>query len=232
LNTAPFVLYEDNHLLAIHKPSGWLVQGDKTGDETLTDWGKQYLKEKYQKPGAVFLHPTHRIDRPVSGAVLFARTDKALGRMTTLFRDKGIQKTYLAIVQHRPPVVQQTLRHYLLKDEQRNVVTAYDYPAKAAKESITAYTLMEEIGKGQHLLQVFPHTGRPHQIRVQLAAIGCVILGDVKYGAPFPLPDASIALHCFRMEFIHPIKQVPLLIEDLNWKWSGADVPHHIAPQN
>jgi len=216
----PYILYEDNHLLAVHKPAGWLVQADRTGDTTLTDWGKNYLKEKYDKPGAVFLHPTHRIDRPVSGAVLFARTDKALGRTTTLFRERGIQKTYLAIVMEAPDPPTGELRHFLLKDEQRNLVTAFAYPAKGAKESVTAYELVEKRPDGHFLLRVFPHTGRPHQIRVQLAALGCPILGDVKYGAKYPLPDASIALHCFRMELVHPVKLEKLVIEDGSWNFS------------
>ena len=118
------ILYEDNHLLAINKPAGWLVQGDSTGDPTLTDWGKAYLKEKYAKPGAVFLHPVHRIDRPVSGLVLFARTDKALGRLTTLFRERKVIKSYLALVLNAPMVPSGELRHFLRKDEKRNVLTA------------------------------------------------------------------------------------------------------------
>ncbi len=206
------VIYEDNHLLAINKPAGWLVQGDRTGDATLTDWGKDYLKEKYAKPGAVFLHPVHRIDRPVSGAVLFARTDKALGRLTTMFRDKKVRKTYLALVLKTPVPASGELRHYLLKDEKKNVVKALPHPFRDAKESLTRY---ETVGKAgdYYLLRVSPLTGRPHQIRVQLAAIGCPIAGDLKYGAPDALPDASIGLHCFRMELVHPVKQELLTIE-------------------
>jgi 23S rRNA pseudouridine1911/1915/1917 synthase len=199
------ILYEDNHLLVINKPAGWLVQGDKTGDETLTDWGKGYLKEKYAKPGAVFLHPTHRIDRPVSGAVLFARTDKALGRLTTMFRDKKIQKTYLALVLHAPTSTSGTLRHFLLKDERRNVVEVHHHPFRDAKESITEYEMLGAIGQ-YSLLKVSPITGRSHQIRAQLAAMGSPILGDLKYGAPEPLPDASIALHSWKIVLEHPVR--------------------------
>lgn len=206
------ILYEDNHLLAIDKPAGWLVQGDKTGDETLIDWGKGYLKEKYAKPGAVFLTPAHRIDRPVSGAVLFARTDKALSRLTAMFRDKKVQKTYLALVLAAPPDMKGTLRHFLLKDEKRNVVEARLKPFGDAKESITAYALVGTVGK-HALLQVSPITGRSHQIRAQLAAIGCPIVGDLKYGAPEPQRDASIALHSWKIELVHPVKLEEMVVE-------------------
>ena len=220
---SPSVIFEDNHLLVLNKPAGWLVQGDKTGDVTLTDWGKDYLKQKYDKPGAVFLHPVHRIDRPVSGAVIFARTDKALGRLTTMFREKKVQKRYLALVVKAPFPPEGQLRHFLLKDEKRNVVQAFPKPYKDAKESITHYESMGKKHAG-YLLQVSPLTGRPHQIRVQLATLGCPIVGDLKYGAPSPLPDASIALHCFQMELMHPVRLEPLVVEatlpEVDW-WHG-----------
>jgi 23S rRNA pseudouridine1911/1915/1917 synthase len=205
----PTIIYEDNHLLVLNNPAGWLVQGDRTGDATLTDWGKSYLKERYAKPGAVFLHPVHRIDRPVSGAVLLARTDKALSRLTTLFREHKVQKSYLALCLQAPPQAAGTLRHFLLKDEKRNVVTAFDQAKSGAKESITHYESMGLMGK-YHLLRIQPQTGRPHQIRVQLAAMGCPILGDLKYGARSALPDASIGLHCHDMGLLHPVQQVPM----------------------
>lgn len=205
------IIYEDNHLLAINKPAGWLVQGDRTGDATLTDWGKDYLKKKYDKPGAVFLHPVHRIDRPVSGAVLFARTDKALGRLTTLFREKKVIKTYLALVMRRPEQAAGELRHFLLKDEKKNIVKALPHPFADAKESLTRYETLGAAGN-YFLLLVSPLTGRPHQIRVQLAAMGCPIAGDLKYGAAAALPDASIALHCRQMTFVHPVKQESVII--------------------
>lgn len=208
----PSVIFEDNHLLVLNKPAGWLVQADRTGDVTLTDWGKEYLKEKYNKPGAVFLHPVHRIDRPVSGAVIFARTDKALGRLTTLFREKKVQKFYFALTIKAPNPQEGKLKHFLLKDEARNVVQAYPKPYRDAKESITHYETMGKQEAG-YLLKITPLTGRPHQIRVQLSAIGCPILGDLKYGASKALPDASIGLHCFQMELMHPVRQEPLVVE-------------------
>jgi len=219
----PVIIYEDNHLLAINKPAGWLVQGDRTGDDTLTDWGKAYLKEKYAKPGAVYLHPTHRLDRPVSGAVLFARTDKALSRLTTLFRERSVTKMYYALVLNEPARPEATLHHFLLKDEKKNIVKAFAKPNGEAKESTTRYQLAGKLGY-YFILNVFPISGRPHQIRVQLAAMGCPIAGDLKYGAPTALPDASIGLHCRSLSLIHPVKLEPILIEanvpDAAW-WKG-----------
>ncbi|MBV6440582.1 MAG: Ribosomal large subunit pseudouridine synthase C [Saprospiraceae bacterium] len=206
------VIYEDNHLLGLNKPAGWLVQGDRTGDATLTDWGKAYLKEKYAKPGAVFLHPAHRLDRPVSGAVLFARTDKALSRLTGMFREKQVVKTYLALVLKEPPQRSGELRHFLWKDEKKNIVKAYSRPVEGAKESVTRFETVGQAGP-YWLIRVFPLTGRPHQIRAQLAATGCSIAGDLKYGAPEALPDASIGLHSWRMEFSHPVRHEPLVLE-------------------
>ena len=225
------VIYEDNHLLAINKPAGWLVQGDRTGDATLTDWGKDYLKEKYQKPGAVFLHPAHRLDRPVSGAVLFARTDKALSRLTTLFREKQVAKTYLALVLRAPKQSSGELRHFLLKDEKRNVVKAFLHPVREAKESITRYETVGSAGE-YWLLRVFPLTGRPHQIRAQLAAMGCPVAGDLKYGAPTALPDASIGLHCLSMELLHPVRKEKIVLEaalpEKPWWESAKGTPNPV----
>lgn len=218
------IIYEDNHLLVINKPAGWLVQGDRTGDPTLADWGKNYLKEKYAKPGAVFCTPAHRIDRPVSGAVLFARTDKALTRLTALFREQKVAKTYFALVLQAPPKPAGELRHYLLKDEQKNIVRTFDQPYRDAKESITRYEVMDAQGE-YYLLKITPLTGRAHQIRAQLAAMGCPIIGDLKYGAERPLPDASIGLHCRSMGFVHPVRQEPMLVEaplpETTW-WEGV----------
>ena len=208
----PTVIFEDNHLLVLNKPAGWLVQADRTGDLTLSDWGKAYLKEKYAKPGAVYLHPAHRIDRPVSGAVLFGRTDKALSRLTTLFKEKKIEKTYLALTINAPVSNAGELRHYLSKDEKRNTVEVFSKPRGDAKESITRYETLEKVGN-LFLLKVEPITGRPHQIRAQLAAIGCPILGDLKYGAPYALSDASIGLHCRSMKLVHPVRLEALKVE-------------------
>ncbi len=205
------ILYEDNHLLVINKRCGTLVQGDETGDKPLVELGKEYIKEKYQKPGEVFLGVVHRLDRPVSGVVVFARTSKALERMNELFRNKETKKTYLAIVSSRPPKERDTLIHWLEKDEKKNKTTAYIRESAKGQRSELNYELVGQSG-GKFLVEVNPITGRPHQIRVQLASIGCIILGDLKYGAASPLPDASIALHARQLEFIHPVKKEKLVI--------------------
>ena len=205
------VLYEDNHLLVINKACGVLVQGDDTGDKPLADICKDYIKEKYQKPGEVFLGVVHRLDRPVSGVVVFARTSKALERMNELFRNKETKKTYLAIVTSRPPKEKDTLVHWLEKDEKKNKTTAYIRESAKGQRSELSYKLIGQVG-GKFLLEVNPVTGRPHQIRVQLASMGCTILGDLKYGAAAPLPDASIALHARQLEFIHPVKKEKIVL--------------------
>lgn len=202
----PQVIYEDNHLLLLNKPSGWLVQGDKTGDRTLTDWGRDYIKKKYDKPGDVFLHPTHRLDRPVSGITVFARTSKALERMNKLFREDKVQKTYLAVVSGKPQNQNGKLVHWLFKDSKKNMVKAYNKPMGNAKEAELEYELLGN-ADGHSLLKVMPKTGRPHQIRVQLASIKTKIKGDLKYGYPEPNTDKSIHLHAFRISFVHPVKK-------------------------
>lgn len=206
------ILYEDNHLLAVNKEAGVLVQGDETGDEPLVEQAKRYLKEHYQKPGAVFLGVVHRLDRPVSGVVIFARTSKALERMNTLFRDRETKKIYWAIVRNRPPRPEDTLVHWLRKDEAKNKTTAFSRETENTLRSELRYRIAAESG-GFMLLEVQPITGRPHQIRVQLAAMGCPIAGDVKYGYPEPWPDASIGLHARSLAFVHPIQKVALCIE-------------------
>jgi 23S rRNA pseudouridine1911/1915/1917 synthase len=207
----PFhVIYEDNHLIIVNKSAGVLVQGDATGDAPLSDYVKDYIKKKYDKPGDVFLGTVHRLDRPVSGIVVFARTSKALERMNELFKKRDIQKTYWAIVRRKPPKKQDRLTHWLVKDEKRNIVTAYDHPVENAQKADLTYRYLGEVNK-HHLLEVSPITGRPHQIRVQLASMGCPIKGDVKYGFDKPNADGSICLHARRIYFIHPIKKEPII---------------------
>lgn len=208
----PFnVIYEDNHLLVVNKSAGVLVQGDKTGDKTLTDYCKDYIAKKYNKPGAVFLHPVHRLDRPVSGIVVFARTSKALERMTALFRKREIHKVYWAIVKKRPKEETDKLNHWLVKDSESNVSKAYDKEVPESKKSELTYKRLGKLND-HWLVELRPLTGRPHQLRVQLAAIGCPIRGDLKYGFPKPNPDGSIHLHAFHLVFVHPIKNEKLFL--------------------
>lgn len=204
------IVYEDNHLLVVNKRPGVLVQGDSTGDKSLVDLLKVYIKEKYDKPGAVFLNPVHRLDRPVSGLVVFARTSKALERMTALFRKREIQKTYWAVVANKPAVKEGKLVNWLVKDERRNLVTAYDYEVPDGQKAELTYRWLGEVNKF-HLLEVSPITGRPHQIRVQLAKMGCPIRGDVKYGAAKFNIDNNINLHARRLFFEHPTRKEPML---------------------
>ncbi|MFK7936102.1 MAG: RluA family pseudouridine synthase [Saprospiraceae bacterium] len=203
------VLYEDNHLIAVNKPAGWLVQGDETGDKPLSEFVKDYIKKKYDKPGDVFLGVIHRLDRPVSGVCIFARTSKGLERMNKLFREREAQKTYLAIVNERPNPYQGELVDYLIKDRERNRAKALDRPSrrnKDAKKAELSYELLGEVGRN-YLVKVNPKTGRPHQIRVQLAKFGYPIMDDRKYGAPNRKTDGSIFLHSYQLKFMHPIKK-------------------------
>lgn len=205
------ILYEDNHIIAVNKPAGMLVQGDKTGDETLGDVLKKYIKQKYEKPGEVFLGVVHRIDRPVSGVVLYARTSKALARLNEMFQKREIQKTYWAIVQNRPAKEQDRLIHWLKKNEEKNMSRAYNEEGKGALRCELEYKLIAS-SDNYYLLEVDPHTGRHHQIRVQLSTMGCPIKGDLKYGAKRSNKDASICLHARQIEFIHPVKKEPIII--------------------
>lgn len=206
------IIYEDNHLIAVNKPGGMLVQGDETGDKPLNEWVKEYIKVRYKKPGDVYLGTVHRLDRPASGAVLFARTSKALTRMNEIFKNREIRKTYYAITTKRPEPLQAKLVNYLEKDANKNFVHAYNQPKGNAKKAELEYQLIGEIGDN-HLLQVNLLTGRPHQIRVQLAKIGCPIRGDVKYGYDKTNRRGIIYLHCAKMEFLHPVKKEPVVIE-------------------
>ena len=205
------VLYEDNHLLVMNKQAGVLVQGDATGDVPLVDMAKEYIGEKYQKPGDVFLGVVHRLDRPVSGVVVFARTSKALERMNALFRDRKTQKTYWALVTNKPARNEGTLVHWLIKDEKKNKTTAYSKENPNGSRSELHYKVIDN-KRGYFLIEVNPITGRPHQIRVQLASMGCPIVGDVKYGSRIPSPDGSLALHARQLKFIHPVRHEPLIV--------------------
>ncbi len=207
----PQVLYEDNHLLIINKPAGVLVQGDVTGDKPLVEMAKEYIGKKYQKPGDVFLGVVHRLDRPVSGVVVFARTSKSLERMNALFRNKETQKTYWALVATRPARTEGTLVHWLVKDERKNKTTAYSRENPAGLRSELNYKVIDS-KSGYYLIEVNPITGRPHQIRVQLASMDCPIVGDVKYGSEISSPDGSIGLHARKLRFIHPVRKEPLEI--------------------
>lgn len=217
------ILYEDNHYIVVNKKTGELVQGDRTGDLTLADEVKEYIKRKYKKPGDVFLGVIHRLDRPVSGAVIYARTSKGLERMNELFRERKIEKTYRAIVSKRPPQTEDRLEHYIRKNEKINRATASaKKPSRGGQKAVLTYKLIGRIGE-HYLLEVKPETGRPHQIRVQLAKIGCPISGDKKYGSDKPHRDGGIYLHSYSLEFDHPVKKKPVRItaavpEDQVWQ--------------
>jgi 23S rRNA pseudouridine1911/1915/1917 synthase len=204
------VVYEDNHIIIVNKRAGILVQGDATGDPTLTDMVKDYIKKKYDKPGDVYLHPIHRLDRPVSGLVVFGRTSKGVERMAELFRKREIQKTYWAIVRRKPKETEAKLTHYLVKDESKNTTSAHEFPVENSQKAELYYKVIGKLNL-HYILEVNPVTGRPHQIRAQLAAIGCPIRGDIKYGYERPNPDADINLHARRLYFVHPIKKTGII---------------------
>lgn len=215
------VLFEDNHLIVVNKRSSDIVQADRTGDPVLSDIIKSYLKKKYNKPGEVFCGTVHRIDRPVSGIVVFAKTSKALSRLTAFFKSRDVQKTYWAVVSETPPKNADVVRNFLWKDEALNKSFASNQPRGNAKESELSYQV---IGKGEHysFLEVKPKTGRHHQIRVTLSSIGCPIKGDVKYGSKRTNPNGGIHLHAREIEFPHPTKNKPVRIvapvpEDSLW---------------
>jgi len=200
------ILFEDNHLLIVNKPAGMLSQGDKTGHPSILDWGKQYIKEKYNKPGEVFLGCVHRLDRPVSGIIILARTSKALSRLNELFKNKKIAKVYYALVTSKPPDVSGKLTHYLIKDTTKNITSAFAKSRPKAKEAILTYELQQK-NHDDYLLKVQPITGRPHQIRVQLASMGSPIKGDLKYGDKVANPDGNIMLHAYQITLTHPVKK-------------------------
>ncbi len=205
------ILYEDNHLLILNKQPSDIVQGDKTGDEPLSEILKGYIKKKYNKPGDVFLGVVHRLDRPVSGAVVFARTTKALSRLNMLLRDGKMNKTYWAIVKNKPPEMEAHLTQYLTRNEEKNKSSVYDKPVNGSQKAELIYKV---IGKSDlyYLLSIQLLTGRHHQIRAQLAAMGCPIKGDLKYGYPRSNPGGFIHLHARSIEFLHPVKKELLLV--------------------
>ncbi len=205
------ILYEDNHLLAVNKAPSDIVQGDRTGDETLADRVRDHLRAAYGKTGNVFVGIPHRLDRPTSGVVLFARTDKALSRMSELFRNGGVKKTYWAIVAELPPAPGGTLVHWLRRNAEQNKSYALPGPGKGAREARLSYRLLLSTDR-YHLLEIDLETGRHHQIRAQLAAVGCHIKGDLKYGAARSNPGGGIHLHARQVQFIHPVKNTALVI--------------------
>ena len=228
------VLYEDNHIIAVNKTCNEIVQGDKTGDTPLSETVKAYIKDKYNKPGEVFLGVTHRLDRPTSGVVLFARTSKALTRLNEMFKShEQIKKTYWAIVQGCPKVPEARLENWLVRNEAQNKSYIAKPGAKEAKQAILSY---KTLVKGEHytLLEVNLETGRHHQIRCQLAAIGCPIKGDLKYGAKRSNSDGGICLHARKIEFIHPVKKENICIiapvpDDALWR--ALTTPLQLSPQ-
>lgn len=206
------VLYEDNHIIVVNKESGEIVQGDKTGDTPLSDIVKDYIKVKYQKPGNVFLGVVHRLDRPVSGAVVFARTSKALSRLNEMFRRGEVHKTYWAIVKNKPKADAATLVSWIVRNEKQNKSYAYDHEVKDSKKAVLDYQLIAS-GDTYHILEIRLHTGRHHQIRCQLAAMGCPIKGDLKYGSQRSNADGSISLLSRHTEFLHPVSKQLIAVD-------------------
>ena len=200
------IIFEDNHLLVINKPAGILVQGDKTGDKPLVDILKEYLKKKYNKPGNVFLAPAHRLDRPVSGVVIFPKTSKAFTRVAKMFHDGQVMKTYVAVGYGKFDQHEGTIESYLLKNSRTNTVSTYQTKKGKAKLSKTTYRLLYQ-QESKNLMVLHPKTGRSHQLRVHMSSLNIPILGDLRYGAKIPLKDKSIALHSLKTEFLHPVRK-------------------------
>ena len=206
------IVYEDNHVIIASKRSGEIVQGDKTGDRTLADDVKEYIKEKYAKPGNVFLGVTHRLDRPVWGLVVFAKTSKALARLNDMFRNGEVHKTYWAICQNAPAEPEATLTHWITRNEKQNKSYAYDREVPGSKKAVLHYRTISR-SERYTLVEIELMTGRHHQIRCQLAKIGCPIKGDLKYGARRSNPDSSISLLARKVEFIHPVSKERICVE-------------------
>lgn len=207
----PKILYEDNHLLIVNKPTGILSQADNTRDDDMISMAKRYVKKKYDKPGEVYMGLPHRIDRPVSGALILCRTSKALSRMTEQFRNKKVEKIYHAIITDRPENLHGTLRSHLRKSDKKNKTNVSTKSFSGSKEAVLHYTLIGQL-KEFALLEIKLETGRPHQIRAQLNQFKMPIYGDLKYKPQRPLPDKSIALHALSLQFLHPVKKEPMRI--------------------
>lgn len=205
------VLFEDNHLIAICKKAGWIVQEDETGDMPMDEMVKEYIAKKYNKPNGAFLGVVHRIDRPVSGVILFAKTSKALERINKMFKERDMHKTYWAVVRQQPKIMEGNLKHWLIKNPQKNVTTAYTTEMPGSQFAELNFKVLGFLD-GYYLIEVDPITGRPHQIRVQMATLGSPIVGDNKYGYPRGSRKGSICLHARRLQFIHPIKKEPVNI--------------------
>ena len=214
------ILYEDNHLIVVDKMAGEIVQGDKTGDVCLADELKAFIKQRDGKPGNVFCGVVHRIDRPVSGVVLFAKTSKALSRMNEIVKGREMVKTYWAVTKNAPPQQSGEVEHWLVRNERLNKTFVADEHSKGAKRALLSYRLLARSKGGYHLLEIDLHTGRHHQIRCQLAAIGCPIKGDLKYGAPRSNPDGSISLHACRIAFTHPVSHEQVVVSS-PWDFGG-----------
>ena len=218
------VVYEDNHVMVVNKLPSEIVQGDKTGDLPLSEKVKHFIRVRDQKPGNVFCGVVHRLDRPVSGLVIFAKTSKGLSRFNELVRERRIEKKYLAVVKNLPPETHGRLTHFMLKNEKTNTSRAFCKPVAHALKAELEYTLLAS-SDNYHLLGIRLHTGRHHQIRCQLSAIGLPIKGDLKYGFPRSNPDGSLSLHSYALEFVHPVKDTPVrlsawpLTEDKVWEF-------------
>lgn len=232
LPVAPTLLYEDNHLLAVVKPAGMLAQGDATGDPSVVSWAEGYLRTTYHKPGAAYVALLHRLDRPVGGILLLGKTSKAAARLSAQFQQRQVQKSYLAVTEQAPTPPQGELHHYLAKLPGKNIVRAYDTPAYGAQAAELHYRTAAVAGTGRALVAVQPITGRQHQIRVQLARVGAVIVGDGKYGKSAFLPGGAIALFAHRLVVEHPTQKTPL--ELVAWptpEGPWASFTDHLRPE-